>query len=213
MDEVDRVHTFQCKPFTPFSPSSSAFVSLIMNLTRIGAGTVFLLLSSQLFHSLSKSFIKLSVCEWIPITAAILLLPMWLGSPANFWFMAYLAMSSTIVGSVLLIIRIIIYISQAGVHKNYSVDSFENFAGAFGTILFAFGGASAFPNFQNDMRNKEKFPLAVIIGFLGMLFSMHLNHVTLVLCNRLDHALPAHRGSWLCNIRQDGQTVYNRQSG
>jgi len=46
----------------------------------------------------------------------------------------------------------------------HSNPTFANFFGAFGTILFAFGGASVFPTIQVDMGEPEKFPKAVVIG-------------------------------------------------
>lgn len=33
--------------------------------------------------------------------------------------------------------------------------------------MFAYGGTAAFPTFQNDMKHKHKFPISVIIGFMG----------------------------------------------
>ncbi|XP_021940401.1 amino acid transporter AVT1A-like [Zootermopsis nevadensis] len=42
---------------------------------------------------------------------------------------------------------------------------FRSFFLAFGTILFAFGGASTFPTIQNDMVQKNKFSVSVVIGF------------------------------------------------
>ena len=49
-------------------------------------------------------------------------------------------------------------------HANPSFVSFFN---AFGTILFAFGGASCFPNIQVDMKNPDKFPVSVVAGIGG----------------------------------------------
>lgn len=142
-----------------------------MNLTRIGAGIVFMLLSANLFFSLTSSFLHLSNCQWIPITAALLLCFMWFGSPADFWPLAYLAMLSSFLGSMLIIAKTLMVLTKEGIDgKIYYIDKFDHFAGAFGTILFAFGGASAFPNFQNDMKRKEQFPKAVIIGFSVLMF-------------------------------------------
>lgn len=42
----------------------------------------------------------------------------------------------------------------------------KNFALAFGTILFSFGGAPAFPTIQHDMRVTSDFPKAVFFGFI-----------------------------------------------
>ena len=38
---------------------------------------------------------------------------------------------------------------------------------AFGSIMFAFAGASTFPTIQTDMRNRELFPKAAVFGMLS----------------------------------------------
>lgn len=44
---------------------------------------------------------------------------------------------------------------------------FHDFFLSFGTLLFAFGGASTFPTIQNDMVKKDKFSSSVTIAFAG----------------------------------------------
>lgn len=146
-----------------------------MNVTRIGATAVFLLLTSGFLLSLTQTFssalpLPQSLCQWIPIVAVLLLPLSFLGSPADFWLIGYAAMSSTTVGSILLIIALIIEMSTgAGLATDFHLESYQSFSTAFGAILFAFGGASAFPTFQMDMKRKEQFPLAVVFGFAGLL--------------------------------------------
>lgn len=113
-------------------------------------------------------------------------------------------MFSTIVGSLLLLVRIFFQIHDKGLAHDYYVKDFESFAGAFGTILFAFGGASAFPNFQNDMKKKEQFPLAVIIGFSGKQVPLFLKKSNINKQIRSDLALPTYGRSRLRNLWQVG---------
>lgn len=47
------------------------------------------------------------------------------------------------------------------------VHGFEDFFLSFGTLLFAFGGASTFPTIQNDMQNKKKFSTSILMAFIG----------------------------------------------
>lgn len=47
----------------------------------------------------------------------------------------------------------------------HKVHGFYDFFLSFGTLLFAFGGASTFPTIQNDMDNKNKFSTSVMIAF------------------------------------------------
>ena len=49
----------------------------------------------------------------------------------------------------------------------HDVHGFKSFFLAFGTILFAFGGASTFPTIQNDMIEKNKFSNSIFIAFSG----------------------------------------------
>ena len=41
---------------------------------------------------------------------------------------------------------------------------------AFGSIMFAFGGASTFPTIQADMKDKSKFKFAAYIAMTGFNF-------------------------------------------
>lgn len=50
------------------------------------------------------------------------------------------------------------------------IHDFNDFFLSFGTLLFAFGGASTFPTIQNDMKDKNKFSTCVIIAFSGNVF-------------------------------------------
>lgn len=49
----------------------------------------------------------------------------------------------------------------------HEIHGFHDFFLAFGTLLFAFGGASTFPTIQNDMEDKNKFSKSVMIAFTG----------------------------------------------
>ncbi|XP_054155610.1 uncharacterized protein LOC128954069 [Oppia nitens] len=165
------------KPFSTigyraFGNWGSAIVSISMNFTRFGTGVVFLILTSQLLQQVMSHVNKvqeLGICSWVPIVGVSLTPFMWLGSPADFWPAAYTAMLSTILGSILLLADIGLQAKDRVSSANYPMPTFVSFFKAFGNILFAFGGASAFPNFQNDMKEKDKFPKAVIYGFIGLL--------------------------------------------
>lgn len=49
-------------------------------------------------------------------------------------------------------------------HKEVDILSF---ALGFGTILFSFGGAPAFPTIQSDMNVTQDFPKAISLGFIS----------------------------------------------
>lgn len=50
----------------------------------------------------------------------------------------------------------------------HSKHGFQDFFLSFGTLLFAFGGASTFPTIQNDMEKRSDFSWSILIAFLGM---------------------------------------------
>lgn len=107
------------------------------------------------------------MCDWILILSVLILPFSWLGSPTDFWPVAVGAIVTSIGGIILLMVVIIKDSKQHLPHAKYDAPSFESFFLGFGTIVFAFGGAAAFPTFQNDMKDKTKFSYAVIIGFIG----------------------------------------------
>ena len=49
----------------------------------------------------------------------------------------------------------------------HSSPEWKNFFLGFGAILYSFGGASIFPTIQHDMVEPKKFPIAVILAYLG----------------------------------------------
>ena len=49
----------------------------------------------------------------------------------------------------------------------HSPPTVEGYFEAFGTIMFAFGGASTFPTIQADMKDKSKFKFAAYIAMAG----------------------------------------------
>ncbi|CAG2102700.1 unnamed protein product [Medioppia subpectinata] len=167
------------KPFSTigykaYGTWASVAVSLAMNLTRFGTSAAFLLIVSELLQGVMAGLnagkaMNVGICSWVPVVGITLTPFMWLGSPADFWPAAYTAMLSTILGSILLLISLVNEAKKKVTETVYLMPTFENFFKAYGNILFAFGGASAFPNFQNDMKEKEKFPKAVIFGFGGLL--------------------------------------------
>ncbi|KAH9414476.1 hypothetical protein DERP_014620 [Dermatophagoides pteronyssinus] len=167
-------HSLTRKPFATighyaYGKWMGIFVSILMNVTNTCATTVFILFTSDLLSQLTKSFIGYDICQWIPITSVIFLIPILFGSPIDFWPIAYGATLSTTIGSILLIISLAIQVKRHGTSNEFQIQNFENFSSCFGIAFYAFGGAAAFPSFQNDMRDKNQFSKAVIFGFLGLL--------------------------------------------
>ena len=51
---------------------------------------------------------------------------------------------------------------------HYPKNDANGYFTAFGSIMFAFGGASTFPTIQADMKDKSKFKFAAYIAMAGM---------------------------------------------
>ncbi|KAG8184420.1 hypothetical protein JTE90_004590 [Oedothorax gibbosus] len=141
--------------------------SVCIDINLFGVAIVFLLLSSQLISTVAASW-GINFCYWLLIIGAVLCPLMWLGTPEDFWPAAVIALGSTIVACVLLIV-LIAKDAAVAANAHYPPPTVKNFFLAFGTILFSFGGAASFPTFQNDMKNRNDFPKAAIAGFIFLL--------------------------------------------
>ncbi|XP_047110975.1 amino acid transporter AVT1H-like isoform X1 [Schistocerca piceifrons] len=145
---------------------TSLLVSGCIQFTLFGAGTVYLLLASQMVQELLEDFVtRVNFCVWFLVICIILTPAMWLESPKDFSIVGVGALLTTAFACVFIFSQIVI----EGMDNKYPVlhkpHSFHRFFLAFGTILFSFGGASTFPTIQNDMINKSKFSTSVVVGF------------------------------------------------
>ncbi|XP_042214086.1 amino acid transporter AVT1B-like [Homarus americanus] len=134
-------------------------------ITLVGGTTVFLILIASFMKVLVTS---VSICEWVLITAALVMPFTWLGTPKDFWQASVLAVTTTTIACVVILVEIIL---EKDLHPNpvYQNPTVSSFALGFGAILFAFGGASVFPTIQNDMGNRKLFIKAVVVAFAVLL--------------------------------------------
>ncbi|KAK9739118.1 Transmembrane amino acid transporter protein [Popillia japonica] len=153
-------------------------VSGCIQFTLFGAGTVYLLLASQMLQELLNNFLpNLSLCFWFIVIGIFTMPLMWLGSPKDFRFVGVIAFLTTAVACILYFSQIVIDGITLKTVVPHRAHDFHDFFLAFGTLLFAFGGASTFPTIQNDMQEKDKFSISekdkfsisVIIAFSGIL--------------------------------------------
>ena len=144
---------------------------------------------------------NIGICVWFIFIAVILTVPMWLGSPKDFWYQFNLSFSFSQkkcifetflysnwgycvnilfsffrvvgVGALLTTAFACVFIFSQIVMdglKNpdpvpFKPHTFNSFFLSFGTILFAFGGASTFPTIQNDMAEKQHFSKSIVNEF------------------------------------------------
>lgn len=136
-----------------------------IDITLFGGATVFLLLIAENISELRFGLAneRFSLCYVMLIVTAALIPVTLLGTPKDFWQVAAVAATTSILAAIFVFASLIVAIPD---HKNpkHSSTTWPGFFSAFGTILFAFGGASCFPTIQVDMEEPQKFPKSVVIG-------------------------------------------------
>ena len=147
-------------------------VEVCLLATLTGVSVVFLLLSAQNIASLvgkKIGYFNTPVNEaraWLLIIGACILPFTYLGTPREMWPFAVIAMVTTSIACVLIIIKS----SWDWPSSLSNVPKFhvtvESFFTAFGTIAFAFGGATLFPTYQSHMKKPEKFTTSATAAFL-----------------------------------------------
>jgi vesicular inhibitory amino acid transporter len=133
-----------------------------------GSAVVILNICADLIFLLVKDidwFPKISNCEWVILIGLIAIPFMWLPTPAEITFVAYTAFCCTVVSCGLLMAIYFQVLSEDREVKPPSPVQPKTFFPAMATVAFAFGGAAAFPTFQNFMEDKRKFPQAVVVAF------------------------------------------------
>jgi len=142
-------------------------VSVCIDLTQFGVCVAFLLLASNNIHDFLKAFfnINLNFCILILIVALVILPVTMLKSPQDFWPAVVLAMITTSCACILIISGSLMDASTCKPQVNYPGFNFKTFFLAFGTIMFAYGGHSAYPTIQHDMKKPHQFHLSSILAY------------------------------------------------
>eukprot|EP00094_Tigriopus_californicus_P008633 TCALIF_08321-PA protein Name:"Similar to AVT1 Vacuolar amino acid transporter 1 (Saccharomyces cerevisiae (strain ATCC 204508 / S288c))" AED:0.26 eAED:0.26 QI:61/1/0.6/1/0.75/0.8/5/0/401 len=158
-------------------------------LTLWGGACVFIILISNFLANLVP-LTAMGSCQWLLVVGGVMIPVTWLGSPKDFWPIAIGALVTTSSACILIIAQIVMDSADQDSLSNCTVISratslafisgpefdpptFKGFMQAFGTIMFAFGGASTFPTIQADMRNKSHFKWAALIALmvLGVIYT------------------------------------------
>jgi len=148
-------------------------VALIsISLTLYGGGCVFIVLISDLLKSLvANAGLDLSLCLWMVIVAAGLTPLTWAGTPKDFWPIAVGALVTTMVACTMIIINCALF--GSGLETvTYPTPTYDGIFKAFGSIMFAFAGASTFPTIQADMADRAKFTISACFA-MGILFIIY----------------------------------------
>ncbi len=141
--------------------------------------------------------IEIGLCLWMVIISLFLTPLTWMGTPKDFWSaraeegsfaakrtphififfsrpIAVGALLTTVTACVLIMVQSFIdYFSPADSASStaktveYPTPTVEGSFKAFGSIMFAFAGASTFPTIQADMRRRDKFKVSAVIAMIS----------------------------------------------
>ncbi|VDP14579.1 unnamed protein product [Onchocerca flexuosa] len=144
---------------------SESFTVFCVNTTLFGVTTVYVILSSSIFHKvLVHSGIRIHFCLLL-IILAILILPItFLKSPADFWVVLAISLLCTVIAAVLIAVGITEDYSTCIPSVVYKPASFYALY-SLGTFVFAYSGHHVFPTIQHDMHEPKEFSKSVLLGF------------------------------------------------
>lgn len=148
-----------------FGPTVRKVCFACVIATLLGYCITFTILIAGMLNSLVDA---LSICEWILIVTVVLCPATFLESPKDFWQASILAVVSTSLAIVIIIIQLFL---DKPLHPDpqHPAPGVVSFSLGFSAILFAFGGASAFPTLQNDMEDRRDWWKSVCLGFTVIL--------------------------------------------
>ncbi|KAI6189674.1 Aa-trans domain-containing protein [Aphelenchoides bicaudatus] len=166
-----RSHTRKPYPeiaFRAMGPRLKLIVSICIDITQFGVGVVYLLLSAKNIRDFVETFFhkNFSYCYVILIVAVALLPVMFLKSPQDFWAAVVLAMFTTTLAVILIIVSASMDYHACNPHKEMPNFNVVNYFLALGTLIFSYGGHAAFPTIQHDMKRPGDFTKSTVLAFL-----------------------------------------------
>ncbi|VDM99468.1 unnamed protein product [Thelazia callipaeda] len=141
------------------------FTALCVYTTLFGTTTVYVILSSSIFHKFLAFWgIKIHFCLLLIILAIMILPVTFLKSPADFWGVVAFALVCTIICVALILTGISFDYETCYGSAAYQPISYQALY-SLGTFVFAFSGHHVFPTVQHDMREPKYFTKSVLLGF------------------------------------------------
>lgn len=137
----------------------------MMDVQLFGAALVLLLLCAEQINLLVSPYLNISFCQLVVVLGLFFCPFTWLGSPADFSPVAFGAIITTLISTLIVVSIIIMEGKDKIVHAKHSTPTLKSFLLGLSTIIFAYAGTVTLPTIQNDMIKKEKFSKAVYGGF------------------------------------------------
>ncbi|XP_063402412.1 uncharacterized protein LOC134686669 [Mytilus trossulus] len=149
-------------------------VTLTMNIYNFGSSVVYMVLAAGNIETLLNDVTKdISFCYWLMILTFILVPIICLGTPKDFWPIGVGATFSTAIACIFIVIQALKDNSHNKGTTVHSDVGIQKFSSAFGTMVFAVSGHSVFPTIITDMKKKEDFKIAAILGY-GIVLMMYI---------------------------------------
>uniref|UniRef100_A0A6A7G403 Proton-coupled amino acid transporter 2-like n=1 Tax=Hirondellea gigas TaxID=1518452 RepID=A0A6A7G403_9CRUS len=149
-----------------FGKHGRAITLFCVVASQFGGTTVFIILIAEMLNSLITA---VSICEWVLIVGLLITPFTWLGTPNDFWIGPMIAVVSTVLACVVIIVQALLDAPDVGNMVQHVNPSVTSFALGFSSIAFAYSGVSVFPTIQNDMVDRTQFWKSIIIGFACIL--------------------------------------------
>jgi len=189
--------------YTAYGQGGEISVQICATVTLIGGCCAYILIAAQslarfLFLELGSDAVEYRAC--VAIMALVFLLVLIFGAGKESLIVAIIATVLSIIFTGIILCGIIMTGKPDNYHP-YKVTPKSWFL-SFGKFLFAFGGHSAFPNFQKDMKNPRNFPGSILIAFLiKLVLYIPLGVIGMLFFGDLLHANILH------NINEDFQAI------
>ncbi|TMS35475.1 hypothetical protein L596_002871 [Steinernema carpocapsae] len=148
-------------------PTAKAVASISVYVTLFGMAIVYLLLSSTIIHHFFANIfgLQMDYCFMVLIVAFILLPFTYLKSPQDFWGVIVIAMLTTALSVLLIVVGITIDRPTCGPIADMPLPTVSSAVLSLGTFLFAFAGHYVFPTIQHDMKRPKDFTKSCVVGF------------------------------------------------
>uniref|UniRef100_A0A0R3RKB9 Aa_trans domain-containing protein n=1 Tax=Elaeophora elaphi TaxID=1147741 RepID=A0A0R3RKB9_9BILA len=144
-------------------------VSVCIDITQFGIAVVYLILSAKNISDFMGAFFKIEISFcYVILAVGLCLLPVtFLKSPQDFWWAIILAMITTTLALIMVMIGAVMDYSTCSPERAFNTQVLPtNYFLALGTVLFSYGGHAAFPTILHDMRKPYHFTRSSILAFL-----------------------------------------------
>uniref|UniRef100_A0A0R3S6Q7 Aa_trans domain-containing protein n=1 Tax=Elaeophora elaphi TaxID=1147741 RepID=A0A0R3S6Q7_9BILA len=146
--------------------------SCILNIVLFGVAIVFCLLAAHIINDfiISIADYNIGFC-YVLLFVVLAIYPLTLlRSPQDFWWAIVLAMLTTLLSVLLILIGAWMDYGKCSstVFNRKSLINFDGIIASLGTYMFGFGGHIVFPSVQHDMKYPKHFIRSAILAYIAV---------------------------------------------